>query len=316
MQGEKMNKDTSAIHPKQFSMGSWWQISKRVFKKIKRENVSLISAGVAFYFLLAIFPMLAALVSLYGLFVDQQTLSMHMGLLVGIVPEQSRNILEAQIESLISTDNSALSIGFVISFLLTIYSGGKGAVALITACNITYQENRHRSFFSAIVMRVLLTLATVLVMLIMLVLVVGIPLSLSLLNQPMQKMLAWTSWPLLLLVFHLSLSCLYRFAPHRTLAKWRWVTPGAFIATIVWLTGSYLFNFYVTEYARYNETYGSMGGVVILLMWFYLTAYTILLGAEVNAAAELQTIEDTTAGEEKPIGERGAYVANNGPGNH
>jgi membrane protein len=126
-------------------------------------------------------------------------------------------------------------------------------------------------------------------------------------------MLAWISWPLLLLVFNLSLTCLYRYAPHRASAKWRWVTPGALVATLVWLAGSYLFNLYITEYASYNETYGSMGGVVILLMWFYLTAFTILLGAEVNAALELQTIEDTTTGDEKPVGKRGAYVANNGP---
>lgn len=311
-----MTDEHTAIHPKEFSANNWWQIFKRVKDKLQRDNISLVSAGVAFYFLLAIFPLLAALVSMYGLFVDQQTLSEHISLLVGVVPEQSREILEAQIESLLSTDNGALSIGFMISFLLTIYSGGKGSVALITACNITYQENKNRSFFKRIVVRVLLTLATVLVMLLMLLMVVGIPISLSFLNEPMQTLLAWISWPLLLLVFHLSLTCLYRYAPHRASAKWRWVTPGALIATIVWLAGSYLFNLYITEYASYNETYGSMGGVVILLMWFYLTAFTILLGAEINAAAELQTIRDTTTGHEKPIGERGAYVANNGPDSH
>jgi membrane protein len=308
-----MSTDGKATHPQQFSITNWWQITKRVIQKIQQDNMSLIAAGVAFYFLLAIFPLLASLISMYGLFVDHDTLNQHINLLVGVIPEQSRTILETQIEKLLSTDNSALSLGFIFSFLLTLWSGGKGSVALISACNITYQEHKTRSFFKMIVVRILLTLATVLIMLLMLLLIVGIPILLNLVNESSQSLLSWITWPILLLVFNLSLASLYKYAPHRESAKWRWVTPGATLATLFWLIGSYLFNLYISEYASYNETYGSMGGVVILLMWFYITAYTILLGAEINAASELQTLKDTTTGDEKPRGERGAYVANNGP---
>jgi membrane protein len=309
----KMSSNNEIMHPQEFSLANWWQITKRVMHKVEQDNMSLIAAGVAFYFLLAMFPLLAALVSMYGLFTDQQTLLQHMSLLVGVIPEQSREILEAQIESLLATDNSALSVGFVFSFLLAIWSGGKGSVALITACNISYKEGETRSFFKMIIVRTMLTLATILTMLLMLLMIVIIPFALSMLDETSQSLLSWVTWPILLILFNLSLASLYKYAPHRASAKWRWTTPGAVLATLFWLVGSYFFNLYITEYASYNETYGSMGGVVILLMWFYVTAFTILLGAAINAAAELQTEEDTTTGEEKPKGKRGAYVANNGP---
>lgn len=147
----------------------------------------------------------------------------------------------------------------------------------------------------------------------MLLLVVVIPLLLTYVNESSRDILALLTWPLLLLLFSLSLSCLYKYAPHRTTAKWRWVIPGALLATFFWLGGSFLFNLYIAHYAGYNKTYGSMGGVIILLMWFYVTAYTVLLGAEINAAAELQTVEDSTIGDKKLQGDRGAYVADNGP---
>ena len=308
-----MNSKYQIKHPQEFSLSNWWQITKRILYKVEQDNMSLIAAGVAFYFLLAMFPLLAALVSMYGLFTDQQTLLQHMNLLVGVIPEQSREILEVQIESLLTTDNSALSVGFAFSFLLAIWSGGKGSVALITACNISYKEGRTRSFFKMIVVRTMLTLATILTMLLMLLMIVIIPFALSMLDETSQSLLGWVTWPVLLIIFNLSLASLYKYAPHRVSAKWRWTTPGAILATLFWLVGSYFFNLYITEYASYNETYGSMGGVVILLMWFYVTAFTILLGAAINAAAELQTEEDTTAGKAKPKGERGAYVANHGP---
>ncbi len=299
--------------PSEFSPRNWWRISKRVYQSVQNDNVSLISAGVAFYFLLAIFPLLAALISLYGLFVDKQTLSEHLALLIGVVPQQSHEIVKTQVESLLNTKQSALGMGFVFSFLLTLYSGGKGSVALITACNISYQEKNHRSFLAKLVVRVALTFSTVVMMLSMVILVAGLPLMLATFAPSLQSQFSWLTWPFLLLLFHFSLAALYRFAPHRVDAKWRWVTPGALCATFFWLFGSYLFNLYITHFANYNQTYGSMGGVVILLLWFYLTAFTVLLGAQINAAAELQTFQDTTKGEEKPKGKRGAYVANHGP---
>lgn len=302
-----------ATHPREFTIGNWWEITKRVVQKIQQGNMSLIAAGVAFYFLLAVFPLLAALISMYGFFVEPETLSQHINILIGVIPEQSRSILEEQITGLVSTDDKALSISFFISLLLTIWSGGKSSVALITACNISYQENERRSFFKMVIARIVLTLATVTFILLMLLLVVVIPLLLTYVNESSRNILALLTWPLLLLLFSLSLSCLYKYAPHRTTAKWRWVIPGALLATFFWLGGSFLFNLYIAHYAGYNKTYGSMGGVIILLMWFYVTAYTVLLGAEINAAAELQTVEDSTIGDEKPQGDRGAYVADNGP---
>lgn len=308
-----MSLTTKKDHPHQFTVQHWWQVVQRVYRKIEQDNMSLIAAGVAFYFLLAIFPLLASLISMYGLFVDHETVNQHIGALLTIMPEQSGGILKAQIESLTSTDKSSLSLSLGITFIITLWSGGKGSVALITACNISYKEPKSRSFVKMILLRLLLTLAMVLIMMLMLILVVGIPIILSSLIQTNESMLTWVKWPILLLVFNLSLAGLYKYAPHRNNAKWRWVTPGATVATLLWLIASYMFNVYISEYADYSKTYGSMGGVVILLMWFYMTAYTILLGAATNAATELQTGEDTTRGDEKPKGQRGAFVANNSP---
>lgn len=299
----------------ELSPGSWWAILKRIYTKMHEHNLPLIAAGVAFYFLLAIFPLLGAIISLYGLMVSPDELQQHMALLIDVVPSQSRYIIEEQLTNLTEKSNSTLSWGFLLSLILSLWSSSKGANALITACNITYSESEGRSFFKGLLARMTCTLSIIVTVIVALAFITIVPKWISWASSGLMtaREAGWITWPIMLLLFNISLSALYRYGPHRKPAQWRWVTPGSVLATLLWIAASYGFSLYLSEFATYNKTYGSVGGIVILLMWLYLSAYIILLGAEANSAIELQTSKDSTVGDEKPKGERGAYVADHSP---
>lgn len=303
----------NAVSPLHIPPAGWWSIVKRVYSHIQKDNLSLISAGVAFYFLLAVFPIISALISIYGLVVSVDELGRHMAYLVDILPSDSRYVIQDQIEKIVAKSDVTLGVSLVFSVILAIWSGGKGAQALITACNITYTEGQTRGFFAQIFLRLVMTTSVVLIVGLTLFIITGLP---SLLEHTINLTLPdivvklWT-WLALMVIFNLSLASLYRYAPHRKNAKWRWVTLGSLLSTVLWVAFSFSFSYYLSHFANYNETYGSVGGIIILLMWFYLSAFIILLGAEFNASVEQQTNRDSTVGEEQPQGSRGAYVADN-----
>lgn len=307
-----INKAKSAL---ELPTKSWWPIAKRIFTNMKSHNVPLIAAGVAFYCLLAIFPLLGATISLYGLLVSPSELQSHMAILVNIVPSDSSYIIEEQLKNLTEKSSSTLGWGFLLTLVLSLWSSSKGANALITACNITYCEAEGRSFFAGVLARIVCTISMIVTVIIALSCISFFPKIISWMAGDLisSKQAAWITWPIMLLLFNFSLSALYRYAPHRRSAQWRWVTPGSILATVLWIAASYGFSIYLSEFASYNKTYGSVGGIIILLMWLYLSAYIILIGAEVNAAMELQTTADSTIGEEKPMGQRNAVVADNTP---
>jgi membrane protein len=308
-----LNKNSQDEHPLNFSFQNWLRVFISTLSKTQKDNISLLAAGIAFYFLLALFPMLAAMVSLYSLFVNDVTISQHMEQLAAIIPSESRYIIEEQIAKVNNVKDSTLSTGFVSGLLFTVYSAGKGATALIIACNITYKERDNRGFFFALLQRILLTLTIMLTIIAYLLIIIILPIILDNISasQFNESLIKLASWAFLLISSFGLLGLLYKYAPDRHSAKWRWVSPGAFVAGILWLLGSYAFNMYVSHFGAYNETYGSVGGIIILLMWFYMTAFIVLIGAEINASSELHTSEDTTIGPNQPIGERGAFVADN-----
>jgi len=221
--------------------------------------------------------------------------------------------LEQQIEQVIAKSKTSLGIGFVMSLLLSLWSGGKGSQSLITACNITYNETSSRSYLLNILIRFAFTLSAVFILLAALFTITVLPYVIDYIGgfEISEQQARWLTWPILMVIFQFTLATLYRYAPSRKHAKWRWVTPGALLATVLWIMASFGFSYYLDHYAKYNETYGSIGGVMILLMWFYLSAFIILFGAEFNSTMELQTHKDSTVGEDKPVGERGAFVADN-----
>lgn len=312
MSGKRSDNAASVL---QLSPSSWWQVTKRVFSKLQEHNLPLIAAGVAFYCLLAIFPLLGAIISMYGLLVSPQELQEHMALLINVVPAESRYIIEEQLTNLTEKSSSTLGWGFLFSVLLSLWSSSKGANALITACNITYSEAHGRSFFKGVFARITCTISIILTVIVALICITILPKAVSWATNDLisAKQASWMSLPVMLLLFNVSLSALYRYAPNRKSAQWRWVTPGSMFATLLWIAASYGFSFYLSEFASYNKTYGSVGGIIVLLMWLYLSAYIILIGAEVNSAIELQTSADSTVGNDKPIGKRGAFVADNTP---
>jgi membrane protein len=302
-----------AHQPSQIPAVGWWDIAKRIFNQLSRDNLSLVAAGVAFYALLAIFPALAALVSIYAYFASPTDIAEHLNQFIALLPESSGELIMTQIASISQKSNTSLSLSAIVTLILTVWSSSKGSQALITACNISYQEYEKRAFFKAQLVRFLFSIGAIVVAIFALLIIGILPVVLNLVGfkENVDLLITLISWPLLAFTFNFALILLYRYAPHRKPAKWRWLTLGSVIATLLWIIASSGFSFYVSRFASYNETYGSLGGVVIMLMWLYISAYIIILGATINAAVEQQTDIDSTIGPAKKRGQRGAYVADN-----
>ena len=300
-----------ADHPRQFPARGWRDILLRVKDETSKDNISMIAAGVAFYLMLAIFPMLAATVSIYGLVADPADVQRNFEAVAGVIPEDARSIMVDQLTAVTSASGGQLGFGVVLSIALTLWSASRGVIAMITALNIAYDEEETRSFIKLNAIALALTLALIVFMIVTLAVVVGLPVVIGYLN--LGETVEWTirlaRWPILAVAIILALAVLYRYAPDRDAPRWRWVSWGAVVATAIWLLGSVAFSVYVSNFADYNKTYGAMGAVIILLLWFNLSSYAVLLGAELNAEMEHQTARDTTKGLERPLGQRRAYVA-------
>jgi membrane protein len=301
----------TAERPSELPAAGWRDILWRVKAEMAKDNLSLVAAGVAFYVLLAIFPAIAAIVSIYGLVADPQTVEQQLAAISHLLPEEARGIIEEQLKRVTSTASAKLSLGAAFGLLLAIWSANKGTQALITALNIVYDEEEKRGFIKLNLISLALTIGMILFLIVGLALIAVLPVLLDNLGLPaeIRQWAAWLRWPILAIAFMLALAALYRYAPSRDTPRWRWVSWGAVLATVLWLIGSALFSWYVTNFGNYNETYGSIGAVVVLMMWLWLSVLIVLLGAEVNAEMEHQTSRDTTRGPDQPLGRRGAYVA-------
>ena len=301
----------SARRPQDVPARGWWDVAMRVKKEMTEDNIDIIAGGLALYALLAVFPALAAAVSIYGLFASPTDIANHLQQIAGALPEDATKILQEQLSNLSQNSESSLSFGIIVGIAVALWSARKGMVALMTATNIAYDEQEQRGFFKQLLVSLAFTIGAVIGFLAVLLLAVAVPLGLSILplGSAAEIVLLAARWLLLFAVAVLGLAIVYRFAPDRNRAQWRWITPGSLIAATLWLIGSALFALYVRNWGSYGETYGALGGVVILLMWFYLSGYIIILGAEINAELERQTKEDTTVGTPKRLGERGAYSA-------
>ena len=229
----------------------------------------------------------------------------------GLLPPATVDILQSQLNQLVNQRSQTLGLGVFFGIFLALWSARKGMVALITAMNVAYNEHDRRSFLARLGISSLFTACGVIGFVIMILLGVAVPVVLAFI--PLGSATAWVllivRWVLLWGVAVLALSTLYRFAPHRTHARWEWVSAGSLIAATLWIVGSVLFALYVQNFNSFGEAYGAIGGVVVMLMWFYVSAFVVILGAEINSELERQTVHDTTAGPLKPMGERGAFSA-------
>ena len=270
----------------------------RVKDQIAEDNLGHIAAGVAFYWLLALFPALVALVSIYGLISSPADSERQLLRLAGVMPEEARALIADQLRAVTAASGQALGVGAALGFLFTLWSATKGVNALIVALNIAYDEEEKRGFFRLGLTAFALTLGLLAFAALMLTLVVALPAVVRWLElgRWLEVTALLLRWPLLAAAVALALAALYRFGPSRKAPRWRWVTWGAAGVTLVWIVASIGFSVYVANFGNYNEVYGSLGGVIVLLLWLWISAYLVLIGAEADAELERQTARDTTVG--------------------
>jgi membrane protein len=300
--------------PTEIPARGWIQIVKRGWKEAKADQVPLLAAGVAFYAFMAIFPALIAVVSIYGLFADPSTIANQLNSLTGTLPDEARKIIIDQVTAL-STRRQTLGISLVLSLLIALWSASAGTSNLLTAINVAYNEEEKRGFVKKRLLALGLTVAAIIFMVIILGLVAVSPPLLKVVfgTGALRWVLQIVGWLIVLVLVPAALALLYRLAPDRDAPRMKWASVGAVVATLIWLAASIGFSIYTSTFGNYAKTYGVFAGIVVLLLWLWLTMYAILLGAEINAEAEQQTIADTTKGEEKPLGERRAVKAESNP---
>lgn len=307
--GDNIGRDADS--PSELPLAGWKDILWRVWSEVNEDRVLLVAGGVTFYLLLALFPALAAFVSLYGFVADPNTIADHIAYLGGLLPGAGLDLIKAQLKSLLAEGDQALGIGFLVGLAIALWSANNGLKALFDAMNVAYEESEKRGFVKLNLWSGAFTLGALLMGVILLVAVGAVPAMLALLHLEgrAETLIAIGRWPLLVGAVWLGISLVYRYGPSRRAAKWRWLNWGAAIATFVWMATSWGFSFYLENFADYNATYGSLGAVIGLMMWTWISVIILIVGAEINAEMEHQTAKDSTVGAPKPMGERGAVVA-------
>lgn len=297
--------------PLQFGWVAWRAIIARVISETMRDNVWVLAAGIAFYAFLALFPAIAALVSIYGLVLNPGDITQLVTGMHGVVPNAVIHLIAGQLNRLIAHSGSALGLGAAGGLLFALWSANSSTQSIMTALNIAYEEQEKRSLVQLFKVSLLLTVGGALVFILAILLVVVVPSLIDLAGLParMSWLFHWLRWPALALMMILALAVLYRFGPSRRAARWRWVTYGSVVATGLWLAASVLFSWYVTNFGSYDQAYGSLATIIILMLWFYISAYAVLIGAELNGEMEHQTAEDSTIPPDLPRGQRRAEMA-------
>ncbi|TCL93956.1 membrane protein [Rhizobium sp. PP-WC-2G-219] len=283
----------------------------RVIAEIGEDRVTLIAAGVTYYLLLALFPTLAALVSIYGFVADPGAIGAQVTLLSDVVPTGSLDIILDQLKTLATQKTSTLSIGFVFGLVVALWSAHNGMRALFDAMNIAYGETEKRGFLKMTGLGFLFTLGALGVAVVVISAIGILPAVLSFLwlDRWVELLARFARWPLMLAIVCFATMMLYRYGPSRETAQLRWLTWGAAFTSIAWLGASLGFSYYIENFANYNATYGTLGALIGFMVWTWMSVIILIVGAEINAELEHQTTIDSTTGHPKPMGERGAYVA-------
>jgi membrane protein len=297
--------------PAEIPARGWFDVIWRVVSKINEDRIMLIAAGATYYLLLALFPALAAFVSLYGFVADPTTVADHISFLGGMLPSGGMDLIRGQLQALASQSTDALSLGFIGGLLIALWSANNGIKSLFEAMNVAYGENEKRSFIRLNLASFAFTMGALAIGIVLIVSVGIVPAALAFLQLDSwaEFLVRVSRWPVLLVFMITGIGLLYRFGPSREYAKWRWLTWGAAMATIVWLVASIGFSFYLENFADYNATYGTLGAVIGFMVWTWISVIIVIVGAKINAELEHQTVKDSTIGNPQPIGERGAFVA-------
>ncbi|WP_116452441.1 YihY/virulence factor BrkB family protein [Blastococcus litoris] len=304
-----------AEKPTQIPWAGWKQIVKRAWAENKADNMPIIAGGVAFFGFLSIFPALIALVSIYGLVASPETVARQVEDLSAQLPDDAASLIGDQLTAIVANSGSALSISLVVSILAALWSASGGVGNVITAVNIAYDEVEARNFVKLKATSLALTLGAIVFVLVAFGLLAVVPavieaLGLGVVGTILAQVVRWV---LLLAAFAGGLAVLYRVAPDRDAPRLAWVSLGSVVVTVVWAVVSVGFALYVNNFGSYDKTYGAIAGVIVLMLWLYLTCYLVLLGAEINSEAEHQTAHDSTTGEPEPMGSRDAKMADTLP---
>jgi membrane protein len=300
-----------AERPSEIPPRGWFAVLRRVKAEVKEDNVPLLAAGVAFYAMLAIFPAIIAVVTVYGMVADPAQVESQVGELAKSLPSGADQLLTEQLKSVTSAGRQSLSIGLALSLLGVLWSASGGVQGLVKGLNLVYDERETRGFLKLRGLSLLLTLGAIVVAVIAIALIAVFPGFVDSLGLGRAGELAASigRWVVLALLVLAALAVVYRYAPDRAKPRWRWVSWGAVVALVLWLLGSVGFSWYVDNFGKYNQTYGALAAVIILLLWLFLSAFVVLLGAEFDAETERQTATDTTTGPSRPLGQRDAEVA-------
>jgi membrane protein len=300
-----------ATSPSEIPARGWKDILWRVYGNIGDHRILALAAGMTYYSILAIFPALAALVSIYGLFSDPGSIAKHLDELGGFVPGGAIDVAREQLTRVATKGDRTLGFTFAIGLAISLWSANAAMKSLFDTLNIVYGEQEKRGFLKLNAMSLTFTVAAIGFILLALAAVVAVPVVLqhTWLSRTVELLIQIAVWPPMFFAVALGLACIYRFGPSRQAPRLRWITWGSTGATVLWLAASALFSWYAANFGTFNQTYGSLGAVIGFMTWLWISAIVILLGGELNAEIEHQTARDTTTGAPKPLGARGAKMA-------
>jgi membrane protein len=295
--------------PSSIPARGWKDILLRVYRGVSDDRVLANAAAVTFYALLAVSPGIAALVSIYTLFADPQSIAQHLDALSGVLPGGAIDVVRDQLDRLVAQPRGKLGLSLLIGLVASLWSANGGVKALFDALNVIYEEREERSFIRLNAVSLTFTAAMIAFLIAALACLVALPAALTVLPGFVGVILSYARWPALLVLVTIALACIFRYGPDRTEPRWRWVSWGSGFGAVGWLVVSALFSWYAANFGNFNKTYGSLGAVIGFMMWIWLSVTVILIGAKINAETEHQTARDTTEGPEKPLGTREAKMA-------
>lgn len=307
-----------AERPFAIPLAGWKQVAKRTVAEMMSDQMGLAAAGCAFYATLALFPAISTLISIYGLVFDPATVEPQLRALQRLLPGAAYTMITDRVHELVARPRGSLTIGLIVSIMIALWSTSASTKAILSALNIAYDEKEGRGFIRFQATALAMTLGAILGAVMTIGLLIFLPaavqflperLGLTWVNDQLKWMLSLATPVALIAFVSLAFTLLYRYGPSRTPARWPWIAPGVALATLLWVFASWAFSFYVSHFASYDATYGPLGAVAAIMMWFFVTAFVVLLGAELNSELELQTRRDSTTSPDSPPGERGAFVA-------
>ena len=267
----------------------WMAVAKRTFKEFSEDRIPAVAAGSTFFMLLALFPALGLFVSLYGLVGDIAGAQRQIAGLQGVLPEGGVTVISEQITRLAATPHASLGLTFVVSLLLSVWSSNAGMKGLIAGLNVAYELRERRNFIKLNLVSLAFTTGAILFSIAAMGVVVAVPQVLAWFGLETLESASLLRWPVMLVVTALGLAVVYRYAPSRDRARWRWITPGSVVASVAWMGMSLAFSAYVGRFGSYDKTYGSLGAVVGFMTWMWLSMIVVLLGAELNSEIERET---------------------------